>query len=369
QPAVDGVAGATIDAAPRSESMARISDPLGRTAYLLADRDSVLAHPALASATDAPRRLADFSQDPRLQDIWSDDRQTVIARPAMKRSDGHFFHREDGWRVFVYSEPFAFGDLQTQIGFHYGSDAGDVLEARQINRFWTLFGVSVGLLAAFCVAGAVIGARAARPLEALTRNASALQRLDFAACRTPPKTRIRELDAAGGAMDAMAAALRLFARHLPRHVMERVVGGETREVRAESQRITVLMTDIVGFRPLCAEMSAEETAALLSAHFSFIGAAIEASNDAARAEGRPPIRLRVALHTGMALVGEIGAVLRISYTAGGEAVDVAVRMTQTARDHLDGDVTILISQETRDLLGDAAAAPPVDDGPIPLFRI
>ena len=194
----------------------------------------------------------------------------------------------------------------------------------------------------------------------------------------------------------MAAALRVFARHLPAHIVERVVGGEAEEVAAERRRITVMITDIADFSALCARIDSTETAALLNAHFSYVGRAIERhggfidkfvgdglmafwgaptdcpdqaasavaaaraiqtaiedANAIARAEGGQPILLRIGLHTGDALVGEIGAVRRMSYTAVGEAVDVAAQLEAAARRHAHRDVTVLISEDVYAELDDA----------------
>jgi adenylate cyclase len=53
---------------------------------------------------------------------------------------------------------------------------------------------------------------------------------------------------------------------------------------------------------------------------------MEAVNAAWKAEGRRPIRIRVGLHTGDVLVGNVGSSERLSYTAMGDGVNVAARL-------------------------------------------
>src|SRR4029077_20785160 len=45
-----------------------------------------------------------------------------------------------------------------------------------------------------------------------------------------------------------------------------------------------------------------------------------------RAQGRPPLRLRIGLHCAEVLVGNVGSSERLSYTAMGDGVNVAARL-------------------------------------------
>ncbi len=82
--------------------------------------------------------------------------------------------------------------------------------------------------------------------------------------------------------------------------------------------------------------------------------AIGRDNAERAANDLPPVRVRIGIHTGMAVVGNIGSHSRINYTLVGDTVNAANRVEQLAKeiDLPEADVQILISADT------AAALPP-----------
>jgi adenylate cyclase len=77
-------------------------------------------------------------------------------------------------------------------------------------------------------------------------------------------------------------------------------------------------------------------------------AGLEEINRAREGRGEPALRMGVGLHTGMAVIGSIGAPHRREYTAIGDTVNVAARIEQLTKS-LKED--ILLSSETRDRAG------------------
>jgi class 3 adenylate cyclase len=161
-------------------------------------------------------------------------------------------------------------------------------------------------------------------------------------------------------------------------------------------KVTVLFTDIVGFTSRTERLSAEDTATFLNHHFAIISRCIEAEGgmidkfigDATMAlwnaaEAQPdhaaravraagairaaleadnagqdqPVRLRIGVHSGPVVVGNIGSATRMNYTVVGDTVNTASRLEGLGRMLLpDLEIAVLLSAAT------AASLP--DDLPI-----
>lgn len=197
-----------------------------------------------------------------------------------------------------------------------------------------------------------------------------------------PEIRKDELGALVKSFNRMASELKkkeilkgVFNRYVSPHVADEIL-KEPERIRLGGERrvVTVFFADIRGFTSFSNRMSPEEIVELLNRYFSlitetifrfegtidkFIGDAvmsvfgspirseshleegvkaafaikktIEKTNTFRESRGLSPLHVGIGLDSGEVIVGNMGSHLRMDYTAVGEAVNVASRLTGLAR--------------------------------------
>ncbi len=287
----------------------------------------------------------------------------------------------------------AFGPVPWQIGVHAPVEAVD----QQIRRLAGSISVSLVLFVVAMVAAIVLARRIARPIRAVSAAAERIERLDLDAIEPLPSSRIRELDEQARSFNRMVGGLRWLQAYVPQTLVRRLMqtaGGPAADVREAD--LTVMFTDIVGFTALSENMPPAKLAEMLNRHFEMLNACIEAESGtldkfigdatmafwgapepiqdhAARAcraalaiaeavEARvtagekPGIRVKIALHTGPLIVGNIGAPSRMNYTVIGDTVNVCARIESLVGEYAEGrPATILVSGEVVATAGNGLA--------------
>lgn len=383
----------------------------GANAFILYDGEHVLAHPALV---DGKIKLSSAAPLPRLGELGdpvlaalasADDPQSRLSRLIIEGTLTQTLLRELGHTVNANGEPYivvlrelpGYGERPWLIG-RYLRQAEVVADIETLRR--AVF-AAIGFVVLALVVAFVLTRSIGRPIRVLAEVAAEIRELRLTAATPTPSSWLKELDQAGSTFDAMRQALAWFETYVPRRLVRRLMArGAARGVPSEERALTVMFTDITGFTSLAERLSAPETAGFLNHHFTLLAELVEdeggiidkflgdglmavwglaetgidhagaacraavamaerlkADNRQRRKQGLAPVRLRIGIHTGRVIVGNIGAPGRIDYTVVGDSVNVAARLMDLAQRFLDPseECVCLVSAET---LAAAAAAPP-----------
>ncbi|BCH21109.1 adenylate/guanylate cyclase domain-containing protein [Mesorhizobium sp. L-8-3] len=253
--------------------------------------------------------------------------------------------------------------------------------------------ISAAVLAIGIAATVVMANLITRSLSVLTRQAARLGDLDFAAA-SMPSSNIAEINSLASGLAVARDAISSFALYVPRELVRKIVANSAiASETAVRQEISVLFTDIRDFTTICEKTSPEEVVGLLSAYFDAINASVEANggsivqflgdsvcamwnapigdpdhaghacrcaldiaatverfNARQEALGQPVFVTRIGLHSGAAVVGNVGAASRLQYTAMGDTVNVASRLEGINKRF---GTTILVSRAVVARCGDA----------------
>jgi class 3 adenylate cyclase len=388
---VRGVLASTITVRELSEFVTGLETELGQNAFVLYEHERVLAHSALAQdfpglGVERPLPRVDEIGDPVLFAIWREgwrERRLEIEVP------GHRQRLGDSQYVYLYQALAPPLDPRWLIGSYFAEEAVDA----PLDRLTLAAGLGLLALLAAVIVALLLGRRVSRPIRQLAATASAIRTLDLEDIAPVRRSRLKEIDQAAIAFNAMVRALRVFAVYVPRQIVQGLISrGVAASLVSERRDVTVLFTDIVGFTARTETLGAEQTAAFLNHHFGLLTGCIEAEDGmvdkfigdammaawnaidrqddhalravrAARAiiaavrrdnTGREvSVRLRIGLHSGPAVVGNIGSSSRMNYTMVGDTVNTAQRVEALAKELLpEDDVAVVLSETT------VAALPP-----------
>jgi class 3 adenylate cyclase len=366
----------TIDALSRV--LARTSAGFNQTPFILFDRDHVLAHPKLAggsAALSAERPLPTLAEvgDPVLARLWDPASTPLPPADRIPGTDGRRVRVDGATSVVLFRAVANYGEQPWMIGSHFRQSEIDGAEMARFMRSGLVGGAVLVLAVLLSMAcGRLIG----RPIRRLAHATREIEKGNFGLPRLTGNP-IREFDQAARAFNDMVDGLRdrerirdLFGRYVPPEVVETVLADpEALELGGQKREITVLFSDIEGFTALSEGLSPDRVLALLNAYFEGVGTILVAHSgiivdfvgdavfavfgatiahaDHARralAAAREVDRFardfsaaqqaaglgfggtRIGIHTGVAIVGNIGSHDRLKYGAAGDVVNTAARL-------------------------------------------
>ena len=370
-----------------AEEMLR-KQQLGKSGFvvLFDDAGQVLAHPQMSSLLEPSLRSGAVGVLPRLDAI-----DTIGLSKAVNswRGGGNaqqFFSDRSG-RAYVA----AFRSVETAglAQLHLGVFAPiDEFYSEIETERRNLFIIALGFVLATLPLVFGIGSMLSKRLKALAQETDSIQRFELS--HSPQlHSIISEIDDLGRSVFTMRTLIQTFANFVPRRLVQQLVLTGTPMTLGGSRReLTILFTDVVNFTGITESAEPAQVMLYTSRYFSAVSEAVMASkgtidkfigdgvmafwnapaedpdhalnacagalaflraNDRLNAEfereGWPVYRTRIGLHTGEAVVGNIGSEDRMNYTALGATVNLAARLESLNKNY---GTSILVSAALRE---------------------
>lgn len=247
------------------------------------------------------------------------------------------------------------------------------------------------LVSVAVVLGSVVAHRVAGPLNAVARDLEQVGRFELSPGPSPSSF-VEEIAVVGGSVDRMKSGLRSFGRYVPMELVgDLLTRGEDAHLGVQHRRMTIVFSDVAGFSRIAEHLPPERLVEQLSEYLlemttilreehgtidKFLGDGIlaffnaphdvpdhvrracmaavrckvrlEELNRAWEAAGKSAFQMRVGLHVGETLVGNVGTPERFDYTVVGDPVNLSSRLESLNKVY---GTAILASDEVREEAG------------------
>lgn len=369
------------------------------SAFILYDHKFLLAHAGMKNVEAEGLAGAEVAlpavgavDDPALGLLLGEGRDAPIP-PRPDGSKAFNMARISDDYIVLLRDMAGYGPKSWQLGLRFEtSEIGS-----EIERLQTTAAIGLAILIVTMVSSALVGRHLTRQIRQLAKAADRLRALELDQVANVPDSRFRELSDAARAFNAMLVAMRLFETYLPKSLVLRLLRRADRAVKSEERELTIMFTDIRAFSTLAEKMRPWEIAELLNRHFNLLAGCIEAeggtvdkyigdsimafwgapdemADHAARALraaaaiqhavlddirrqrliGGVEVAVRVGIHTGPVVVGNIGSESRLNYTVVGDTVNIASRIEALAKESNPTDDCVVLLSEATARAGGAA---------------
>jgi adenylate cyclase len=349
----------------------------------------LIAYPQFARLVAAARAHPAQPQLPEIGEI-----QTGLVGAVMRGWDGgdHYeggIRDTDGRDYLFRLQKFTQGDAFSGYSLLLASENDFMQNVRSLQ----IKGIFIALVASGCFVPLVwiFGNRMSGALKRITAQAIRLRTL-AAPDDTPITSHVAEIHELATTMAVAERTIWSFARFVPkdivRGIIDRSISTELGGVRRE---LTILFTDVSNFTGIAEAADPDSLMRQTSRHLGvlteaflaeggtvdkYIGDSVmvfwnaphlqsdhveracraalsaKAANDALNAqfaaEGLPSFPVRLGIHCGEAVVGNLGSAERMDYTALGTSVNLAARLEGLNKEY---GTTILVSDAVRERAG------------------
>jgi adenylate cyclase len=366
------------------------------TAIVFDESGTLLAHPDYEKFTDYAQTHPGNPQLPNIRDLRDPLVSQILS--GWNRADRYEGDvRDNGGDHFFRLLKFSLGDVYTAYMLVIAQEDDFVGDVRRLQTEGLVLAIIVG--GCFVPVVWLFGNSISRSLRRVAAQAGRLRTLtEFEP--TEVRSRIKELSDLADTMNAAERAIWSFSRFVPRDIVKGIIDDSiSTELGGVRQEVTILFTDVYNFTGIAEAAAPDGLMRQTSRHFTaltevflaeggtvdkFIGDAVmvfwnaprpqpnhveracraalaaksasDALNEEFAAEGLPSFEVRIGIHVGEVVVGNIGSAERMEYTALGTTVNLAARLEGLNKEY---GTSILASEAIRDRVDDKFGFRPV----------
>ena len=385
-----GFVAVTISTGALSRLVAELSNSPKSLSFMLYGGNDVLAHPSMINdggkrSVQQPLPMLKGFTDAVIGNLAELPRLTIGGISPPPGTDG----REvtvDRKRYLIFTRPVpGYPDLPVTVGVYTLASKVDA----PLRLFYWAMILGLVMVGLALIVAAILARAIARPVRRAAIGAAAIGKLNFDAIAPLESSHFKEVQELSSAFNAMLDGLKAFGRYVPRGLVSRLIKEGRVGAGSEQRQLAIMFTDIAGFTAACENLSPDDVAQFINHHLALVTECIERENgtidkyigDAVMAfwgapaavddpalsacrsaiaiqkaiagdnlqraaAGRAPVRVRIGIHLGQAVVGDIGTSSRINYTIVGDAVNAAQRLEGLGKEVDPGAETItLVSGE------------------------
>ncbi|MCK5844774.1 MAG: hypothetical protein KAG97_08715, partial [Victivallales bacterium] len=342
-------------------------------------KDADLTENGLAYISDGRGRLIAFSGDGKIVKEENGGLRTIIpselgipqitALSSLKKRtfDDQLTYKSNEKTYFATRIPFpsSFGKKWSCAILAPESD----FTGQMTTMLRRILYLSAGYLVVGVLLTMLLARRISNPIELLSEDVLKIRNLDFES-KIDVDSHIHEIQTMNDAIKAMKNSLKAFKLYMPAVLVKQLIAsGEEIAIGGKERELTLFFSDIADFTTISETSPPRELMLRLADYFDamttiiehergtvdkFIGDAvmafwgapvsdvthplrackaalrcqqdIEKLNADWKSKGEVPFHTRIGIHTGSAIVGNIGAKQRMNYTVLGDAVNLASRL-------------------------------------------
>ena len=328
---------------------------------------SLIAHPDFAQFVTSAMTHPSQPQLPNIKEINSGIAAAVLrGSHGRDHYDGDLRDNQGNSYLFRLAK-FTLGQQHSARILLLAAQGDFVQNVRRLQFTGLIIAIIAG--AGFVPVVWIFGNGMSRSLKDITAQAARLQKL-ATPDPSPVTSRIKEICELGGTVNLAQRTIRSFARFVPKEIVRGIMDNSiSTELGGVREEVTVVFTDVRDFTTIAESADPDMLMHQTSRYFSvlteaflaeggtvdkFIGDAVmvfwnapnpqpdhieracravlsgrkacEKLNAQFEAEGLKPFFTRFGLHVGEAVVGNLGSMERMNYTALGNTVNLAARL-------------------------------------------